>query len=133
MVKEAELQLQEQVPALSQLVEGLIKSQAETDQVFASISNRVMEVFNNPDEIKLMQHKDLLKLLEVSQKQRLQPIETLTKLLQAITALQEKSNVTKKSEILQDVINEFTSTKKNKNIDYVEAVEEVVVEGLDIE
>jgi hypothetical protein len=59
----------------------------------------------------MMATKDLLKLLDLSIKAQLQPIEQLTKLVQSLEALYDKSELKAKIENLDEVISEINNAK----------------------
>lgn len=109
-------------PEIMNLVGSLVEQQVKLDPALRKISERLSLIFESEDELKLMEHKDLLKLWEFTQKQRLQPVETLTKLLQAVASLQQANQMAEKVAKLETIVNSFEDIRKKAEIHDVEPI-----------
>lgn len=90
---------------LSRMVNNAVDHQAEVAPIHRELTLKILDLLNNDAELKVMQPKDLMKLVEISSKAILQPIDQLTKLVETLTALHEKSQLedrVKKVENLMD-------------------------------
>jgi len=109
-------------PEIMNLVGSLVEQQVKLDPALRKISERLSLIFESEDELKLMEHKDLLKLWEFTQKQRLQPVETLTKLLQAVASLQQANQMAEKVAKLETIVNSFEDIRKKAEIHDIEPI-----------
>lgn len=120
---------------LKQLVTDSLNMQTEVSPIYKSIINKILAMIDKEDELSAWEPKDLLKLLDLSNKANLQPIDQLTKLIQSIQALQETTRMQEKMGELSDLVNEIKETKKGivdkaekEGIDISEIVDAEVVE-----
>jgi hypothetical protein len=100
------------IAELRSMVEQSVLYQTEVSPIYTSISKKVLEILNNDEELQNWAPKDLLKLFEVTNKAQLQPVETLAKLVQSITALYERTALQDKMDNLQSVVEELESRGK---------------------
>lgn len=116
------------VTELRTMVEDSVNFQMEVAPVYHKIAQRVLAIFDKEEELEQWSGKDLIKLLELTNKAQLQPVEQLTKLVQSITALYERSELQDKMHDLEVVVNELKSKKEeaeinDENYDNIEEVE----------
>jgi hypothetical protein len=102
------------------MIEDSVKFQAVVSPIYQNISDKILGMLNRQEELDHWEVKDLLKLLEVSNKAQLAPVEQLTKLVQSVTALYERSQLQDKVDHLTQIVDEINS-KRN---DVIEAAEE---------
>jgi len=100
---------------IRRMVEESVAYQTIVTPVYASISKKILEMFDKDEELRVWQVKDLMKLLEISNKAQLQPIEQLTKLVQSVEALYDRSELQSKMDELSDVVNEIKEAKDKSN------------------
>lgn len=123
------INVEDAIPQIMNLVGSLVDSQMMLDAPLRVISDRLTEIFSTENELKLMSQKDLLKLWEFTQKQRLQPVESLTKLIQAVTALKQANELGSKLGKLDTIINSFDQQKASANVPEAVVVVEPQVTG----
>jgi hypothetical protein len=99
---------------LSQMVKQSLSFYQETSPIYEKIARTVLDVFSNEKEIANLEHKDLFKLLELSQKAQLQPVETLIKLVQNLNTLYERSALAAKMDSLQQVVKDIQNKAQDQ-------------------
>lgn len=109
---------------LKGLIEQNLNVQMGVIPVYKEISNRILEMFNRDEELANWEAKDLIKLLDLSNKAQIAPIEQITKLVQSITALYERSQLQEKIDNMSEVVKKFQESKSLDNSNY-EEIEEV--------
>lgn len=99
------------VSDLKLMIEDSVKFQAVVSPVYQTISDKILSMVNRQEELDHWEVKDLLKLLEVSNKAQLAPVEQLTKLVQSVTALYEKSQLQDRVDHLTKIVDEINSRR----------------------
>lgn len=115
MLKETENEIaiiNSTVSDIRRMVEASVAYQVEVTPIYAALSKRILDMLNIQEELDSWEVKDLLKLLDLSNKAQLQPIEQLTKLVQAVEALYDRSELQNKMDELSGVVNEMLDAKK---------------------
>ena len=113
---------------LTELANQTIEIYKETHPIFSSISNKILEMFNNDQELNNLEAKDLFKLLEIANKNQLAPINELTKLVTQLNNLQDRMDAHKEVETLRNLVEEMTRAKEEaEEADIVDA-EEIDIE-----
>ena len=110
------------VTDLRDMIEESVKFQAQVSPIYQSISDKILGMLNKQEELDHWEVKDLLKLLEVSNKAQLAPVEQLTKLVQSVTALYERSQLQDRVDQLTQIVDEINN-KKDNVIDHTEEAE----------
>jgi len=110
------------VTDLRSMIEDSVKFQAVVSPVYQSISDKILSMLNKQEELDHWEVKDLLKLLELSNKAQLAPVEQLTKLVQSVTALYEKGKLQDRVDQLKQIVDEINN-KKDNVIDHTEEAE----------
>lgn len=121
------------VDELRRMVEKNLEIQAEVLPVYESISKKILSIVNKEEELPHWEAKDLLKLLDLSNKAQLAPIEQLTKLVQSITALHERSALQEKVNQISDVVKELEDAKSSKAKKSIIDSEDIEVDYQDVE
>lgn len=75
------------------------------------IANTILELLSKESEIANLEHKDMIKLFEVSAKAQWQPLDQFTKLFTQMNQLQEKLNINKELDALRELTDEITKAK----------------------
>ena len=92
------------VNQLSNMITQAIDYQVTVMPIFKSIADSILGILSQENELNNLEPKDLIKLLEVASKAQIAPVEQLTKLVQAVTALQNQSELQSKIEALEKVV-----------------------------
>ena len=92
---------------LKLMIEDSVKFQVQVSPIYQNIADKILSMLNKQEELDHWEVKDLLKLLELSNKAQLAPVEQLTKLVQSVTALYERSQLQEKVDNLQQIVNEI--------------------------
>lgn len=95
------------LPDLMTMISQSIENQTKINPIYQKIHDKILGIFQKEDELDNMEVKDLIKLLELTSKAQLTPVEQLTKLVQAATALYERAEVESKSKTLDAIIDKF--------------------------
>lgn len=101
---------------IQQLTDMIIESvdnHQKVTPIYQNIQKAILEMLNKQDELANMETKDLLKLLDVTTKAQLQPVESLTKLVQATSALYDKSNLEAKVNALNSIVDTLKHEKED--------------------
>lgn len=120
------------VADLRDMIEQSVKFQANVSPVYQAISDKILGMLNKQEELDHWEVKDLLKLLELSNKAQLAPVEQLTKLVQSVTALYEGSKLQDRVDHLNKLVDEINS-KKDEVIEHEPNFSEETTEYEDIE
>ena len=96
---------------IREMVEASVAYQTEVTPIYASISRKILDMLDREEELRAWQVKDLLKLLDLSNKAQLQPIEQLTKLVQSVEALYDRTELQSKMDELSEVVDEIKKAK----------------------
>jgi hypothetical protein len=94
------------------MIEESVKFQAHVSPIYKAISEKILNMLSNQEELAHMETKEMLKLLEISNKAQLAPVEQLTKLVQSVTALYQRSELQDKVDKLSQVVEEVTRKKE---------------------
>jgi hypothetical protein len=97
---------------LKTMIEESVKFQVQVSPVYQNIADKILGMLNRQEELDHWEVKDLLKLLELSNKAQLAPVEQLTKLVQSVTALYERSQLQDRVDQLTQIVNEINDQKK---------------------
>lgn len=116
------------LPDLMRMISESIDNQTKVNPIYQAIQEKILERFKDDAELDNMGVKDLMKLLELSTKAQLTPVEQLTKLVQAATALYERSEIESKSKALDAIISKFDSLQDIQDVKVIHAqdISEVV-------
>lgn len=115
----------ENIQSLSRLITEAVDHHVEVAPIYRSIANKVLEVLNNENEIANLEPKDLIRLVDVVNKAQLVPVEQLTKLVQAASALYEQNQLSEKLAKVdklitkieeESIINYEDPTTKNEDV-----------------
>jgi hypothetical protein len=117
------------VTDLTQMVAQSLLFYKQTSPVYERIAKAVLGIFDNENELANLEHKDLFKLLELSQKAMIQPVETLVKLVQNINALYERSQLAVKMDSLAKVVQEIQA--KNEEHQEVTLGKKITIDAID--
>lgn len=98
---------------LRQMIEESVKFQSQVSPIYQNIADKILGMLNKQEELDHWEVKDLLKLLELSNKAQLAPVEQLTKLVQSVTALYERSQLQDKVDQLTQIVDEINSKKQD--------------------
>ena len=94
------------------MVEESVRYQTEVTPIYSAISKKILEMVDSQEELNVWEPKDLLKLLDLSNKAQIQPIEQLTKLVQSVESLYEKTTLQGKLDQLTEVVNQINAAKE---------------------
>ena len=108
---------------IREMVEDSVAFQAEVSPIYKKLSQRILDTLNTEEELAAMEHKDLLKLLDLSNKAQLAPIEQLTKLIQSVQSLHERSELQSKIDNLTEVVDEMQKAKDDAQGDVIDATD----------
>jgi hypothetical protein len=95
------------------LVEDATEYQLKVSPIYRKLNEQILAMLNKEDELAHMEMKDLLKVLEISNKAQLQPVEQLTKLVQSVTQLYEKTQLQNKVNELTAMVEQFKQGKQD--------------------
>jgi hypothetical protein len=95
------------------LVEDATEYQLKVSPIYRKLNEKILEMLSKEDELAHMEMKDLLKVLEISNKAQLQPVEQLTKLVQSVTQLYEKTQLQNKVNELTAMVEQFKQGKQD--------------------
>lgn len=98
---------------LKTMIETSVTFQVKVSPIYQGIADKILDMLNKEEELSHWEVKDLLKLLELSNKAQLAPVEQLTKLVQSVTALYERSQLQEKVDQLSHIVNEINEQKAN--------------------
>lgn len=105
------------------MIEDSVKFQAVVSPIYQNISDKILGMLNREEELNHWEVKDLLKLLEVSNKAQLAPVEQLTKLVQSVTALYERSQLQDRVDQLTQIVDEINN-RRDSVVEVTEETEE---------
>ena len=100
------------VSELTVMIEESVKFQAKVSPVYQTIANKILGMLNKQEELDNWEVKDLLKLLELSNKAQLAPVEQLTKLVQSVSALYERGQLHGRVDELAQLVQEIKDKKE---------------------
>lgn len=107
------------IQSLTTMVVESVNYQTTVSPIFEQLGKRILDILNKEDELNAMETKDLLKLLDIANKAQIQPVVELTKLVQSVNALYEKSQLQDKINKLEQVVN----TLKLGQEDHIKEIE----------
>lgn len=105
--------IDDSIKDIKDMVEQSIKYQVKVSPIYSAISEKILAMFNDQAELDVWKAKDLLKLADLSIKAKFQPIEQLTKLIQSVEALYDKTAMRNKIEELNEIVNEMKEAKQS--------------------
>lgn len=109
--KKSDIAFQSDVEALGDLLTQTVQNYSESAPKYAAITEKLLNIFEKDEEIAAMEHKDLLKLLDSSQKAQLQPVIEITKMIKALTELEDINKYKQKTEKLEGIIKAYEVEK----------------------
>lgn len=118
------------VNQLSNMITQAIDYQVTVMPIFKSIADSILGILSQENELNNLEPKDLIKLLEVASKAQIAPVEQLTKLVQAVTALQNQSELQSKIEALEKVVDIIKTEAKVPAYDARPYDESQTLEGI---
>jgi hypothetical protein len=104
--------IEDTIKDIKRMVEDSVEFQLAVSPKYTEISDMILNMFNDQQELDVWKPKDLLKLLDLSVKAKFQPIEQLTKLIQSVESLYDKTAMRNKIEELNDIVNEMKEVKE---------------------
>ncbi len=118
------------VNQLSNMITQAIDYQVTVMPIFKSIADSILGILSQENELNNLEPKDLIRLLEVASKAQIAPVEQLTKLVQAVTALQNQSELQSKIEALEKVVDIIKTEAKAPVYDTKPYDEPQTLEGI---
>lgn len=118
------------VNQLSNMITQAIDYQVTVMPIFKSIADSILGILSQENELNNLEPKDLIRLLEVASKAQIAPVEQLTKLVQAVTALQNQSELQSKIEALEKVVDIIKTEAKAPAYDVKPYDEPQTLEGI---
>jgi|LSQX01.1.fsa_nt_gb hypothetical protein len=118
------------VNQLSNMITQAIDYQVTVMPIFKSIADSILGILSQENELNNLEPKDLIKLLEVASKAQIAPVEQLTKLVQAVTALQNQSELQSKIDALEKVVDIIKTETKAPVYDAKPYDEPPTLEGI---
>lgn len=97
--------------SLVNLVEDSVKNYSTQQPKYVELAETLLDEITSEEMINLMDINTKIKTLELANKNILNPIESLTKLVQSVTALLERSEVNKSKQALDDLTDEIKSAR----------------------
>jgi len=98
---------------ITSMVEDSVRFQKQVSPIYSRITTAILGMLDNESELSRWEAKDLVKLLDLSNKAQLAPVEQLTKLIQSVQSLYERTELQEKIDKLSDVVNEINDSRKN--------------------
>jgi len=120
------------VADLRTMIEESVKFQSQVSPIYQSISDKILGMLNKQEELDHWEVKDLLKLLELSNKAQLAPVEQLTKLVQSVSALHDQNRLQDRVSELKQIVDEINH-KRDEVIEHAAETTEETTEYADIE
>jgi len=118
------------VADLRTMIEESVRFQSVVSPIYQNISNKLLGMLNRQEELDSWEVKDLLKLLELSNKAQLAPVEQLTKLVQSVTALYEGGKLQDRVDQLKQIVDEINHKKDEAEIHDAETIEYEDIDNL---
>jgi hypothetical protein len=125
--------IQQTLGDLRVLIEENLNVQMGVIPVYKEISRRILDIFSKEEELAHLEAKDLIKLLDLSNKAQLAPIEQITKLVQALSTMYDRSQLKDQVDNLKKGVAQFKEAMSKSGItidsdDYVD-VDDLVAEN----
>lgn len=95
------------IAPLTKMIIDAVEYQKEVSPIYQKIHNKILEIFSKEEELDNLEVKELIKLLDLTAKAQLQPVDQLTKLVQAVAALYDRSELEAKTKALDILIKQF--------------------------
>lgn len=99
--------INETVVSIREMVEASVQYQVKVTPIYTAISDKILDMLNKNEELSSWEAKDLLKLLDLANKAQLQPIEQLTKLVQSVESLYDRSELQNKIDKVTALVEEI--------------------------
>jgi hypothetical protein len=114
------------VKDLRTMVEKSVNFQTLISPVYEKIVTSILDIFGADGELTTMEAKDLMKLLDITSKAQIQPVVELTKLVQSVTALCERSVLQEKISSLESIVKSLVGKDAQNKAEFFEMDGEVV-------
>jgi cell fate (sporulation/competence/biofilm development) regulator YlbF (YheA/YmcA/DUF963 family) len=101
-----------EISQLSITLTESIAAYQELSPIYRELSSAILAKLSTQDEMAMMEHSTLIKLLDMASKAQMQPISEFTKLIQAITSLQDISELRERANKLQAIIDAHESQQR---------------------
>lgn len=111
--KENDVTLQT-VSDLTQLANNAIEAYKETNPIYNKLTKTILDTLSQDDVIDSLDNEELFKLLNITSKNQLAPIQELTKLVTQLNALQDRLDANKEIETLRNIVEELKSSARAK-------------------
>lgn len=111
--KENDVTLQT-VRDLTQLANNAIEAYKETNPIYNKLTKTILDTLSQDDVIDSLDNEELFKLLNITSKNQLVPIQELTKLVTQLNALQDRLDANKEIETLRNIVEELKSSARAK-------------------
>lgn len=110
---------------LVEIVEKSVEHYRKQSPTAITLAETILEKLSSKDMIDVMDIDTQIKVFSMLQKSIINPIESLTRLIQSITALKERADIVDAKGELEELVDEVRKAKDNakprKNINTVEA------------
>lgn len=107
-----ELTFVDQTRDLTALLVKSIDAYREVSPIYTKLAQTILNKISEEQELNNMDYPTLLKVLELSNKAQMAPIAEFTKLVQALSALQDRNELQKRVAELTAIVNEFTGARE---------------------
>ena len=114
------------VKDLRTMVEKSVNFQTLISPFYEKIVTSILDIFGADGELTTMEAKDLMKLLDITSKAQIQPVVELTKLVQSVTALCERSVLQEKISSLESIVKSLVGKDAQNKAEFFEMDGEVV-------
>lgn len=114
--------INDNITALSRMVNEGVEHQAKVAPQFQGIATKVLAMLDNQSELDNLDAKDLIKLVETASKAIIQPVEQLTKLVTAVSALYEKSQLEDRLRKVEALMTKIEKESETASFEEVEPV-----------
>lgn len=114
--------INENIKHLSSMVTQAVEHQVKIAPQLQEIATKTLAILSKDEEQANLEPKDLIKLAEMASKGSLQPVEQLTKLVQAVSSLYEKSVLEERMQKVEQLINRIDYEARQHGDDSIEAV-----------
>lgn len=121
--KENDVTLQT-VSDLTQLANNAIEAYKETNPIYNKLTKTILDTLSQDDVIDSLDNEELFKLLNITSKNQLAPIQELTKLVTQLNALQDRLDANKEIETLRNIVEELKSSARAKEEAEIVEIEE---------
>lgn len=120
------------VEDLTKLTNQAISAYNASQPIYNELTKKILDTFQTPAILDNLDTEDMIKLLTLTSRNQMKPIQDLTKLVAQVNTLQERMDANKEIERLRAIVEDLQQDRDNV-IDYIEEKEETPVEVVEIE